>query len=106
MSKVTAPEIADRKRRDGAVPIVMITAYDTPFTRIVDEAGVDVILVGDSVADNVLGFERTIDIDVAAMRHHVAAVARAKPKRPDCRRSAVDELPRRRRGHAAQRRAS
>ncbi len=79
MSKITAPEIAVRKRRDGSVPIAMITAYDTPFARIADAAGVDIILVGDSVADNVLGFERTIDIDVAAMRHHVAAVARAKP---------------------------
>lgn len=79
MSKITAPDIAARKRRDGAVPIAMITAYDTPFARIADAAGVDAILVGDSVADNVLGFERTLDVDVAAMRHHVGAVARAKP---------------------------
>lgn len=80
MTNVTAPDIAGRKRRNGAEPIVMITAYDTPFARLVDEAGVDVILVGDSVADNVLGLERTIDVGIAEMRHHVAAVARAKPR--------------------------
>lgn len=80
MTNVTAPAIAGRKRRDGSTPIVMITAYDTPFARIVDDAGVDIILVGDSVADNVLGLERTIDIGIAEMRHHVAAVARAKPR--------------------------
>ncbi|MCU1494654.1 MAG: hypothetical protein JWO62_2418 [Acidimicrobiaceae bacterium] len=78
--KVTAPAIASRKRRHGDQPIVMITAYDTPFARVVDDAGVDVILVGDSVADNVLGFEHTLDVDVQQMAHHVAAVARARPR--------------------------
>ena len=80
MKKVTAPGISERKRRDGSDPIVMITAYDTPFARIVDDAGVDIILVGDSVADNVLGLERTIDVGIAEMRHHVGAVARARPR--------------------------
>jgi 3-methyl-2-oxobutanoate hydroxymethyltransferase len=79
MQKVTAPGISERKRRDGFDPIVMITAYDTPFARLADEAGVDMILVGDSVADNVLGLERTIEVGVAEMRHHVGAVARAHP---------------------------
>jgi 3-methyl-2-oxobutanoate hydroxymethyltransferase len=79
MQKVTAPVISERKRRDGFDPIVMITAYDTPFARLADEAGVDMILVGDSVAENVLGLERTIDVGIAEMRHHVAAVARAHP---------------------------
>src|ERR1700722_12702783 len=78
--KVTAPAIAARKRRDGAAPIVMVTAYDTPFARTVDSAGVDAILVGDSVADNVLGLESTLQVTVEAMRHHVAAVARAHPR--------------------------
>jgi 3-methyl-2-oxobutanoate hydroxymethyltransferase len=71
--------IRSRKRRDGQEPIVMMTAYDTPFARIVDEAGVDVILVGDSVADNVLGFEDTLSVGVSDMAHHTAAVARAHP---------------------------
>ncbi|HUY31088.1 MAG TPA: 3-methyl-2-oxobutanoate hydroxymethyltransferase [Acidimicrobiales bacterium] len=78
--KVGVPGIAARKRRDGADPVVMITAYDTPFARIVDDAGVDLILVGDSVADNVLGYEDTLQVDVAQIAHHVAAVARARPR--------------------------
>src|SRR5487761_1903535 len=80
MPDVTAPVIAGRKRRNGSAPIVMITAYDTLFARIVDDAGVDIILVGDSAADNVLGLERTIDVGISEMRHHVAAVARARPR--------------------------
>ncbi|HEY5274012.1 MAG TPA: 3-methyl-2-oxobutanoate hydroxymethyltransferase [Acidimicrobiales bacterium] len=79
MQKVTAPGISERKRRDGFDPIVMITAYDTPFASLADNAGVDMILVGDSVADNVLGLERTIDVGIAEMSHHVGAVARAHP---------------------------
>jgi 3-methyl-2-oxobutanoate hydroxymethyltransferase len=78
--KVTAPAIAARKRRDGAGAVVMVTAYDTPFARVVDEAGVDMILVGDSVADNVLGLEDTLQVGVEQMAHHVAAVARARPR--------------------------
>ena len=79
-TRPSAPEIASRKRRDGSDPIVMITAYDTPFARIVDDAGVDMILVGDSLADNVLGFTDTLQIGMAEMVHHVAAVARAKTR--------------------------
>jgi len=71
--------IAVRKRSAGQEPIVMVTAYDTPFARIADDAGVDVILVGDSVADNVLGFEDTLSVSVSDMAHHTAAVARAHP---------------------------
>ncbi|HWD24711.1 MAG TPA: 3-methyl-2-oxobutanoate hydroxymethyltransferase [Acidimicrobiales bacterium] len=76
--KVTAPVLAGRKRRNGDAPIVMVTAYDTPFASAVDEAGVDAILVGDSVAENVLGLDSTLQITIDEMRHHVAAVARAK----------------------------
>ena len=52
---VTVPEIRARKRSRGADPIVMITAYDAPFARVVDAAGVDIILVGDTLAEVVLG---------------------------------------------------
>ena len=52
---VTVPEIRARKRSRGADPIVMITAYDSPFARVVHAAGVDVILVGDTLAEVVLG---------------------------------------------------
>ncbi|HWE67035.1 MAG TPA: 3-methyl-2-oxobutanoate hydroxymethyltransferase [Acidimicrobiales bacterium] len=76
---VTVPSLRTRKRRDGATPIVMVTAYDEPGARIVSEAGVDILLVGDSVANNVLGYEDPLHIDIDVMAHHVAAVARAKP---------------------------
>jgi 3-methyl-2-oxobutanoate hydroxymethyltransferase len=52
---VTVPSLRTRKRRNGAVPIVMVTAYDEPGARIVSNAGVDILLVGDSVANTVLG---------------------------------------------------
>ena len=76
---VTVPSLRARKRRDGAVPIVMVTAYDEPGARIVSNAGVDIVLVGDSVANNVLGYEDALHVDIDVMAHHTAAVARAKP---------------------------
>ncbi len=75
---MTVPQIARTKRRSGAEPIVMVTAYDTPFARIVDEAGVDLILVGDSVGNNVLGLESTLSVTIADIAHHTRAVSRAK----------------------------
>ncbi|HYF45682.1 MAG TPA: 3-methyl-2-oxobutanoate hydroxymethyltransferase [Acidimicrobiales bacterium] len=57
----------------------MVTAYDAPGARIADEAGVDLILVGDSVAMVVLGYDDTLQVTVDDMAHHTAAVARAKP---------------------------
>jgi 3-methyl-2-oxobutanoate hydroxymethyltransferase len=77
---VTVPSLRTRKRRDGAVPIVMVTAYDEPGARIVSNAGVDILLVGDSVSNNVLGYEDALHIDTDVMVHHVAAVARARPQ--------------------------
>ncbi|MGO8860726.1 MAG: 3-methyl-2-oxobutanoate hydroxymethyltransferase [Acidimicrobiales bacterium] len=76
---VTVLSLRGRKRRDGATPIVMVTAYDEPGARIVSNAGVDIVLVGDSVANNVLGHEDTLHVDIDVMVHHVAAVARARP---------------------------
>ena len=77
---VTVPAVRNAKRRDGHPPLVMVTAYDTPGARIADAAGVDLILVGDSVATTVLGYEDTLQVTVEDMAHHTAAVARAKPK--------------------------
>tara|TARA_B100001029_G_scaffold31326_2_gene23368 strand:- start:39819 stop:40601 length:783 start_codon:yes stop_codon:yes gene_type:complete len=57
----------------------MITAYDAPGARMVDEAGVDMILVGDSLAMVVLGYEDTLQVTVDDIAHHTAAVARTKP---------------------------
>jgi 3-methyl-2-oxobutanoate hydroxymethyltransferase len=81
MSKpVTAPDIRARKVRDGHDPLVMVTAYDAPGARIADEAGVDLILVGDSVAMVVLGYEDTLQVTIDDLAHHTAAVARARPR--------------------------
>ena len=67
------------RARKGGEPLVMVTAYDAPTARIADDAGVDVMLVGDSVAMVVLGYEDTLQVTVDDMVHHVAAVARARP---------------------------
>jgi len=75
----TVPKIRAAKVRDGHVPLVMVTAYDAPGARIADAAGVDLILVGDSVANVVLGYTDTLQVTVDDMAHHVAAVARARP---------------------------
>ncbi len=76
MGKVTVPGIRSRK---GGVKIKMITAYDHPSAVIADRAGADIILVGDSVANNVLGYDDTLAVDVGVMVHHTAAVSRAEP---------------------------
>ena len=55
---------------------VMLTAYDAPTARILDDAGVPVLLVGDSVANNILGFSDTLPVTMEQMLHHAAAVAR------------------------------
>jgi 3-methyl-2-oxobutanoate hydroxymethyltransferase len=77
--KLSAPVIRSRKRRGGATPLVMVTAYDEPGARFASAAGVDLILVGDSLANVVLGHEDTLHVSVEEMCHHVRAVAAAKP---------------------------
>jgi 3-methyl-2-oxobutanoate hydroxymethyltransferase len=57
-------------------PLVMATAYDFPFAQVMEEAGVDVILVGDSLANVVLGLQSTREVDMEVMTLFVAAVAR------------------------------
>ena len=74
---LTAPAVSARK---GGQPLVMLTAYDAPGARMADEAGVDLILVGDSLAMVVLGYDTTLQVTVDDIAHHTAAVARAKPK--------------------------
>ncbi len=80
MSSLSAPQIRRRKRREGAEPLVMVTAYDEPGARYVDAAGVDIILVGDSLANVVLGHADTLHVSVDEMAHHVRAVSAASPK--------------------------
>lgn len=68
-------------KRSGQ-PITAITSYDFPTTKAIDEAGVEMILVGDSVGMAVLGYETTTRVSMADMTHHVKAVAQAKPRAP------------------------
>lgn len=80
MSTLTGvPRIQASKIRRGNEPLVMVTAYDAPSARAASEAGVDMILVGDSVAMVVLGYEDTLQVTVDDMAYHIGAVARAKP---------------------------
>jgi len=78
-ARTTVPSVMARKVRRGAEPLVMGTAYDAPGARMADDAGVDVILVGDSLAMVVLGYDDTLSVTVDDMAHHTAAVARTKP---------------------------
>ncbi len=73
------PRIRSSKIRNGSEPLVMVTAYDAPSARVASEAGVDMILVGDSVAMVVLGYDDTLQVTIDDMAYHVGAVARAKP---------------------------
>jgi 3-methyl-2-oxobutanoate hydroxymethyltransferase len=79
-ASITAPAVRSRKVRTGSEPLVMVTAYDAPGARMADEAGVDLILVGDSLAMVVLGYDDTLQVTIDDMAHHVAAVSRAKPR--------------------------
>src|SRR5262245_35075435 len=77
-ARVTAPDVLARK--GGDEPLVMVTAYDAPSARVVDAAGADMILVGDSLAMVVLGYADTLQVTTEDMAHHVAAVARTNPR--------------------------
>ncbi|HEY6357071.1 MAG TPA: 3-methyl-2-oxobutanoate hydroxymethyltransferase, partial [Vicinamibacterales bacterium] len=68
--KITAPAIRARK---GGEKIAVITAYDAPSARIADRAGADIILVGDSLGNAVLGFDDTLSVTVDIMVRHTAA---------------------------------
>lgn len=67
------------RKLKGDRPIVCVTAYDAITAHFADEAGVDVILVGDSVGNTLLGYENSVSVTLDHMCHHTAAVARAKP---------------------------
>jgi 3-methyl-2-oxobutanoate hydroxymethyltransferase len=76
--KITPDWIRGAKARGERIPA--LTAYDYPTARLLDEAGVPIILVGDSLGMVVLGYPDTTQVTLAEMRHHVAAVARAKTR--------------------------
>lgn len=80
---ITRPKVTVRTIREmktQGVRIVSVTAYDYPTARLADEAGVDLILVGDSVGMVVLGYESTIPVTLSEMVHHLKAVVRAQPR--------------------------
>jgi len=72
---VTIPSLQGKK--ESGEKIVALTAYDFPTAKIIDEAGVDIILVGDSLGMVVLGYETTIPVTMDEMIHHTKAVSRA-----------------------------
>lgn len=76
--KITAPMLRAMKQRGERIP--SLTAYDYPTARLLDEAGIPFILVGDSLGMVVLGYPDTTLVTMEEMEHHVRAVARAKPQ--------------------------
>lgn len=75
--KVTVPGVIRMKRKGKK--IAMLSVYDYPTARLADAAGVDIILVGDSLGMVVLGYETTLPVDMDEMLLHVKAVSRARP---------------------------
>jgi 3-methyl-2-oxobutanoate hydroxymethyltransferase len=85
-ARITAPEL--RQMKLAGEPIVMLTAYDFPFARLVDAAGVDVVLVGDTLGAVVQGHETTLPVTLEQMLYHTRIVTSA------CRRAlVVGDLP-------------
>lgn len=72
--KVTILDL--QRKRDAGEPITMVTAYDYPTALIVDRAGIDIILVGDSLGMVVLGYDSTVPVTMEEMTHHCRAVMR------------------------------
>ena len=72
--KITTASLRDRKLHHE--PITCLTAYDYATARLVDEAGIDMVLVGDSLAQTMLGYENTLSVTMDEMLHHVKAVHR------------------------------
>jgi 3-methyl-2-oxobutanoate hydroxymethyltransferase len=75
---LSLPEVAAMKR--SGTKLVMVTAYDHPSARLASEAGVDLILVGDSAGNNVLGYDTTVPVTMDEAAMMTAAVARARPR--------------------------
>ncbi|MEY4069745.1 MAG: hypothetical protein RJA51_1762 [Actinomycetota bacterium] len=75
-ARVTAPAVVALKRKGE--PITVVTAYDFPTARLADQAGVEILLVGDSVGTVMLGYDSTLPVTMDDMLHHTKAVARAR----------------------------
>ena len=73
-------KVAAIAARKGSAPIAALTCYDYPMARLLDEAGTDILLVGDSLGMVVLGYPDTTHVTLAHILHHLEVVVRAKPK--------------------------
>ncbi|MEW6771166.1 MAG: 3-methyl-2-oxobutanoate hydroxymethyltransferase [Bacillota bacterium] len=76
MAEVRITTADFRRWKEEGRPVTMLTAYDFPTARLLDEAGIDAILVGDSVGNVVLGYDSTLPVTMEEMLHHTRAVAR------------------------------
>jgi 3-methyl-2-oxobutanoate hydroxymethyltransferase len=77
---MNAQELFSRFHRPAPRPLSMVTTYDATFSAIAHEAGIDVLLVGDSLANTMLGLGKTAQIGMPEMIHHVAAVRHGAPE--------------------------
>lgn len=78
MKKITILDL--QKMKDNGEKITMLTAYDYPTARILDESGVDILLIGDSVGNVMMGFDNTLPVTVENIIYHTKAVAKARKK--------------------------
>jgi 3-methyl-2-oxobutanoate hydroxymethyltransferase len=78
MKKITILDL--QKMKDSGEKITMLTAYDYPTARMLDESGVDVLLIGDSVGNVMMGYENTLPVTMDDMVYHTRAVAKARKR--------------------------
>jgi len=78
MGKVTILDL--QKMKDEGKKITMLTAYDYPTARILDSSGIDILLVGDSVGNVMLGLDNTLPVSIEDMIHHTRPVAKASKR--------------------------
>ncbi|MDZ4817323.1 MAG: 3-methyl-2-oxobutanoate hydroxymethyltransferase [Verrucomicrobiota bacterium] len=78
MTKITPHHILERKLAGGKISA--LTAYDYPTAKLIDDCGIDIILVGDSLGMVVLGYKDTTQVTIEDMVHHLSAVARSSPR--------------------------
>lgn len=76
----TIPELRRYKAGGGRPPLAMVTAYDAPTARFAVEAGIDILLVGDSVGTTLLGYDSTVPVTIEDILHHAKAVRRGAPR--------------------------